>query len=53
MIAALAPVRERAAELRGHPERVREVLADGAARCRAIADATMTEVRGVMGLVSP
>ena len=53
MIAALAPVRERAAELRGHPERVREVLGDGAARCRAIAAATMVEARGVMGLAAP
>ncbi|MGD0484956.1 MAG: tryptophan--tRNA ligase [Gemmatimonadales bacterium] len=41
MIAALAPVRERAVELRAHPERVREVLGDGAARCRALAEATM------------
>jgi tryptophanyl-tRNA synthetase len=53
MIAALAPVRERAAELRGHPERVREILGDGAARCRAIAEATMVEARGVMGLAAP
>jgi tryptophanyl-tRNA synthetase len=53
MIAALAPVRERAAELRGQPERVREILGDGAARCRAIAEATMVEARGVMGLAAP
>jgi len=53
MIAELAPVRERAAELRAHPERVREILAAGAARCRAIAAATMAEVRAVMGLVAP
>lgn len=53
MIAALAPVRERAAELRAHPERVREVLGDGAARCRALAEATLVEARQVMGLVAP
>ncbi len=53
MIAELAPVRERAADLRAHPERVREVLAAGAERCRAIAAATMAEVRGVMGLAAP
>jgi tryptophanyl-tRNA synthetase len=53
MIAELAPVRERAAELRAHPERVREVLAAGAGRCRAIAAATMAEVRDVMGLAAP
>jgi tryptophanyl-tRNA synthetase len=53
MIAELAPVRERAAELRAHPERVREVLAAGAERCRAIAAATMAEVRDAMGLAAP
>ena len=53
MIAALAPVRERAAELRAHPERVREALGDGAARCRALAEATMVEARQVMGLAAP
>jgi tryptophanyl-tRNA synthetase len=36
MIAHLAPMRERAAVLRAHPERVREVLAAGAARCRTL-----------------
>lgn len=53
MIAALAPVRERAAELRARPERVREVLGDGAARCRALAEATLVEARQVMGLAAP
>jgi tryptophanyl-tRNA synthetase len=53
MIAALAPVRERAAELRAHPERVREALGDGAARCRTLAEATMVEARQVMGLAAP
>ncbi len=48
--AALAPIRERARELSAHPERVREVLADGASRCRAIAQETLREVRGKMGL---
>ena len=50
MIAELEAVRERAAELRAQPDRVRQVLADGAARCRATAEATMAEVRDVMGL---
>ena len=53
MIAALAPVRERAAELRARPERVREVLGDGAAHCRALAEATLVEARQVMGLATP
>ncbi|MBI4542384.1 MAG: tryptophan--tRNA ligase [Gemmatimonadetes bacterium] len=52
MIAALAPIRERAAELRDNPGRVREVLAAGAARCRALAEATMAAVREVMGFLA-
>jgi len=32
---------------------VRGALAAGAERCRAIASATMDEVRGVMGLARP
>ena len=53
MIAALAPVRERAAELRAHPQRVREALGDGAAHCRTLAEATLAEARQVMGLAAP
>ena len=51
MIAALAPIRERAAELDAHPERVREVLEQGAAHCRVLAKETMTRVRELMGFV--
>lgn len=46
----LAPIRERASELRAHPERVHEVLGDGAATARRVAEETMTEVRARMGL---
>jgi tryptophanyl-tRNA synthetase len=46
------PMRARAAEYRGRPERVREILGDGAARCRAIARETMSEVRDRMGLTA-
>lgn len=51
MIAALAPIRERAAELKAHPERVREALARGAEHCRGLARETMAQVRDIMGLV--
>jgi tryptophanyl-tRNA synthetase len=51
MIAALAPVRERAAVLRGDPGRVRALLKSGAERARAIARRTMHEVRRHMGLL--
>ena len=47
---AFAPMRERAAELRAHPERIRDILEDGAARARTIARETMAVVRARMGL---
>jgi tryptophanyl-tRNA synthetase len=50
MTAELAPVRERAVALIRHPARVREILADGAARALAIAQPVMAEVRVAMGL---
>lgn len=50
--AAFAPMRERAAELRARPERVREILETGAERARRVAQDTMRDVRGRMGLLS-
>lgn len=47
---SLAPIRERADELRAHPERVWEILGDGAEVARRVADETMAEVRARMGL---
>ena len=46
----LAPIRERARELREHPERVYEILDAGAERCGAIARETLGEVYERMGL---
>jgi tryptophanyl-tRNA synthetase len=46
----LDPIRERAAALSKQPELVRDVLEQGAARCRAIAAETMSEVKERMGL---
>jgi tryptophanyl-tRNA synthetase len=51
MIATLAPIRERALQLQGAPERVEEVLADGASAARRMALETMREVRDRMGLL--
>jgi tryptophanyl-tRNA synthetase len=48
--AAFAPFRERAAHYRAHPEEVRRILDEGAERARAIASATLAEVRHRMGL---
>jgi tryptophanyl-tRNA synthetase len=45
-----APVRERAAELHAHPERVREILEAGAVRARREAGETLRGVREAMGL---
>ncbi len=44
-------MRARAAEYRARPDRVWEILGDGAARCRAIAAETMREVRERMGFL--
>ena len=46
----LAPVRERAAELRAQPKRVLEVLGDGASTCRARAAQTMAAVKEAAGV---
>jgi tryptophanyl-tRNA synthetase len=48
--AAFAPFRERAAHYRAHPAEVRRILDEGAEKARAIASATMAEVRRKMGM---
>jgi tryptophanyl-tRNA synthetase len=53
MIAALKPIRERALQLREQPDRVAEILAEGASAARRMASETMREVRDRMGLLSP
>jgi tryptophanyl-tRNA synthetase len=45
-----APVRARRAELAADPGFARQVLRDGCARARAVAAATLEEVRGAMGM---
>src|SRR5256884_670003 len=51
MIATLAPLRERALELRAQPGTVSETLRAGAVKARALARATMARVRRCMGLL--
>ena len=51
MIAALTPIRERAAQLQADPGGVRTLLRAGAERARAIARRTMAEVRRRMGFL--
>lgn len=48
----LEPLRQRRAELAARPGYVDEVLAEGAARARAIAHQTITEVKERIGLLS-
>jgi tryptophanyl-tRNA synthetase len=50
MIKYLSPMRDKAAELKAHPERIREILGDGAQTARVLAHDTMEKVREVMGL---
>jgi tryptophanyl-tRNA synthetase len=51
MIRALAPIRERALALKDRPERVDEILAEGAAAAGRIASETIREVRDRMGFL--
>jgi tryptophanyl-tRNA synthetase len=51
IIRTLAPIRERALELQAQPERVDQILSDGAAAARRIATETMREVRERMGFL--
>jgi tryptophanyl-tRNA synthetase len=51
MIATLAPIRERAQQLKEDPDRVDEILADGATAARRRASETMGEVRERMGFL--
>jgi len=51
MIAALAPIRERAALLRARPDHVKDILMAGARKARAVAAATVAEVRSAMGFL--
>ncbi|MFN9703501.1 MAG: tryptophan--tRNA ligase, partial [Planctomycetota bacterium] len=50
MEAVKGPIRERAAALRGDPARLDDILAAGAAKARAAAEATMAVVRDRIGL---
>jgi tryptophanyl-tRNA synthetase len=52
LVAELSPIREKALELRADPKRVLEVLQDGGAKARVIAESTMKEVRTHMGLTT-
>ncbi len=48
--AYLEPMRERRGEVLGRPGRIREILLDGSATARAVAQKTMRDVRDAIGL---
>ena len=50
LASALAPIRERRDRYAQDPDRVRDIIADGCRKARAVAQATMDEVRSAMGL---
>ncbi|WP_244880603.1 hypothetical protein [Thermus parvatiensis] len=49
----LRPIRERAEALKKDPDYVMDALLEGAKRARAVAQATMEEVREKVGLLLP
>lgn len=51
MNAELKPIRQKARDLKEHPQRVREVLEAGTQRCKPIAAETIREVKTKMGLL--
>jgi tryptophanyl-tRNA synthetase len=50
LVTFLAEPREKRAELEAHPERLKEILADGADRARAVARVTLAEIKQLTGL---
>jgi tryptophanyl-tRNA synthetase len=50
VLAELKPIQARAAEYGGDPLAVKNLIADGCARARAVADDTLADVRAAMGL---
>ncbi len=52
IVRELAPLRERAQRYLDNPALVRDIVADGCDKARAMANETMREVRAAMGLVS-
>ncbi len=50
MMEHLAPIRQKAEDLRKQPEAVRQVLEDGAKRCQSLAEEVITDVRKRVGI---
>ena len=52
LMKTFAPARERYAQLKANPKKVKTILSEGAAKVRAVAEKTMTEVRDAVGLTN-
>lgn len=50
IIASIAPIRERIAEIQANDKYLHEVVCDGAAKARKSADETLQQVREIMGI---
>ncbi len=50
MVETFAPIRDRYLQFTGRPDEVRDILSEGARRARPVAQATLAEVQGKMGL---
>lgn len=50
LMRVFGPARQRYAELRNHPEKVRQILAEGAQEAGRVASQTMSEVREAIGI---
>jgi tryptophanyl-tRNA synthetase len=53
VVAMLAPLQERYADLRGDEQRLEDILAEGAEKARAMARETLADVREAMGVGPP
>ena len=52
MISVISPIRSRIDEIKSNDKYIREVVGDGASKARASANATLKDVREIMGIKS-
>ncbi len=50
MISVISPIRERIVEIKSNDKYIKEVVSDGASKARESADATLRDVREIMGI---
>jgi tryptophanyl-tRNA synthetase len=52
LMKTFTPARKRYEDLKRHPEKVKKILEEGAAKAKVVAAATMSEVRDAVGLIN-